>query len=230
MGRAFVAGAYAERPIAKSFSEATWEEIIYACKKNLVPDNWNIGDQNTMLINGSTRIIDIIGKNHDEYYDRSGIAPLTFQLHDCYESVRMRGSSTNTGGWEASNVYKTYLPETLALMPAEVQAGIKEIRKITSGGNGNENLVASANKLFLLSEVEVMGDAKWSFPGEGTQYAYYANGGSRQKYLNGALAGWWMRSPSGAFSTTSFCYIDSYGNSDYHVASNYTAMSFAFCF
>lgn len=233
MGVAFIAGAYKERPIAKSFSEATWEEIIYACKKNLVPENWNIGDQNTMLINGNTYIIDIIGKNHDEYADRNGVAPLTFQMHDCYETTyRMRGSNTNNGGWDSSSMYSSYLPEILALMPVEVQAGIKEVRKITSAGNTLTNLEASSNKLFLLSEIEVLGKITNSISGEGTQYAYYAYGGDTRKNNSGSYGAWWLRSPVGKYSSD-FCLV--VNNADkgvpgYTSASEYRGVSFAFCF
>lgn len=230
MGRATITGAYKEQPILKRFSEATWEEIIYACQKNLIPDNWNVGDQNTMVIGTKTYIIDIIGENHDEYADRSGVAPLTFQMHNCLsETFRMRASSTNSGGWESSSMRTTYLPEILATMPAAVKAGIKEVRKITSTGNANTNLDATSDKLFLLSEVEVFGYAPNSVSGEGTQYAYYANGGSKLKYISGSEAYWWERSPRKT-DTASFCLVRSDGTASRAVANNYYGVSFAFCF
>ena len=67
------------------FANNTWEQIIAACHNNEVPDTWKVADQKPMTIDGSDYLIDIIGKNHDDYADGSGKAPMTFQLHDCYK-------------------------------------------------------------------------------------------------------------------------------------------------
>lgn len=60
------------------FANNTWEQIIAACHNNEVPETWKVADQKTMAIGGVDYLIDIIGKNHDDYSDGSGKAPLTF--------------------------------------------------------------------------------------------------------------------------------------------------------
>lgn len=75
-----------ERP--PSFSEATWDEIINCCQTDNVPRKWDIGDEKTMVIDGEDYLVRIIGKYHDEYID-GGIAPLTFELKDCYSKWAM---------------------------------------------------------------------------------------------------------------------------------------------
>lgn len=70
------------------FANNTWEQIIAACHNNEVPDTWKAADHKPMTIGGVDYQIDIIGKNHDDYSDGSGKAPLTFQLHDCYKPAK----------------------------------------------------------------------------------------------------------------------------------------------
>lgn len=102
-GRTLIGGTGYDITFAPSydpvFANNTWEQIIEACHNNEVPDTWKVADQKPMTINGVDYQIDIIGKNHDDYSDGSGKAPLTFQLHDCYGEIKnMNSSNTNSGG------------------------------------------------------------------------------------------------------------------------------------
>lgn len=213
-----------------NFADATWEQIIEACQRNAVPDTWEIGDQKAMTINGTDYLIDIIGKNHDDYADGSGKAPLTFQMHDCYaDTNQMNSSDTNSGGWTSCAMRSTHLPAILALMPSEVQAGIKEVSKLTSAGLQSSTINTTADKLFLLSEIEIFGSTTNSKSGEGSQYAYYSAGNSKVKNLSGSANRWWERSPGGSSSGT-FCVVYFNGNVSYSSASVSYGVAFAFCF
>lgn len=213
------------------FANNTWADIIAACESGSVPDTWAVGDQKTMTINGADYTIDIIGKNHDTYSDGSGTAPLTFQLHDCYGTkYGMNSSNTNSGGWSSCNMRSTTLPAILALMPSEVQSGIKEVSKKTSAGSQSTTINITADKLFLLSEVEILGsNASKSVAGEGTQYKYYADGNSKVKKFNGSEDYWWERSPRSS-NNTYFCLVSTTGGSSAVSASGNYGVAFAFCF
>ena len=212
------------------FANNTWEQIIAACHNNEVPNTWKVADQKPMTINGVDFQIDIIGKNHDDYSDGSGKAPLTFQLHDCYgEAENMNSSNTNDGGWTSCAMRSTHLPAILALMPTEVQNGIREVNKLTSAGNTSNTINTTADKLFLLSEIEIFGSVSYSKSGEGTQYDYYKAGISTVKNRNGSAYYWWERSPNGRYSSD-FCIVDSKGYVYYDYARNASGVSFAFCF
>ena len=179
------------------FANNTWAAIIEACQKNKVPESWAVGDQKPMIINGAEYVIDIIGKNHDTYADGSGIAPLTFQLHDCYEKTyQLNGTQGNSDGWAACTFRTTDLPTIIAAMPQLVRDGLHAVTKRTGGGYSNPGFRSTTDKLFLLSEVEIFGSNISTNAGEGTQYAYYAAGGSKIKKLNGAAISWWERSPN----------------------------------
>ena len=212
-----------------NFADNDWASIIAACHSGSVPSTWVVGNSKTMTINGASYQVDIIGKNHDTY-TAGGKAPLTFQLHDCYADTKaMNSSNTNSGGWTSCAMRSTHLPDILALMPTEVQNGIREVNKLTSAGSQSATINTTADKLFLLSEVEIFGSTTYSEAGEGTQYDYYKAGNSKVKKRNGSAAIWWERSPNAGYSTR-FCYVDSNGSAGLSGASTARGVAFGFCF
>nr|DAG45245.1 MAG TPA: hypothetical protein [Caudoviricetes sp.] len=212
------------------FANNTWEQIIEACHNNEVPDTWKVADQKPMTIGGVDYLIDIIGKKHDEYSDILGRAPLTFQLHDCYgERQGMNKSNTNNGGWTSCAMRQTYLPAILSQMPAEVQSGIREVDKLTSAGSESATINTTADKLFLLSEIEIFGSVSYSLEGEGTQYDYYKAGNTPVKNYLGSARRWWERSLNGN-NPRSFCCVDKEGNASYYYAGTSDGVAFGFCF
>lgn len=216
-------------PYDPVFSNNTWEQIIEACHNNAVPGTWNVADQKPMTINGVDYQIDIIGKNHDTYAS-GGKAPLTFQLHDCYGKTKnMNSSNTNSGGWTSCAMRSTHLPAILALMPTEVQNGIREVNKLTSAGSRSATINTTADKLFLLSEIEIFGSVSYSKSGEGTQYDYYKTISNRRKKVGRNYYSWWGRSPDGQ-SNTFFCIVTDDGKTGSSNASFALGVPFAFCF
>ena len=217
-------------PYEANFADNTWEQIIAACQKKIIPTTWKVGDQKAMTIGGTDYLIDIIGINHDDYSDGSGKSPFTFQLHDCYgETKNMNSSNTNSGGWTSCAMRSTHLPAILALMPAEVKNGIREVNKLTSAGNKSSTINTTADKLFLLSEVEIFGSTTYSAAGEGTQYDYYKAGNSKVKKWNGSATIWEERSPN-ANNSTYFCMVRSNGYAYSDLASHAYGVAFGFCF
>ena len=212
------------------FANNSWDAIIAACQSGNVPDSWSVGDSKAMTINGTSYQIDIIGKNHDTY-TAGGTAPLTFQMHDCYaDTKQMNSSSTNEGDWTSCAMRSTHLPAILVLMPTEVQNGIREVNKLTSAGSQSSTINTTADKLFLLSEIEIFGSTTYSKSGEGSQYAYYSAGNSKVKNLSGSASYWWERSPIGSGSTA-FCCVNSGGYAYYYdYAFSSSGVAFGFCF
>ncbi len=212
------------------FAKNDWATIIAACHSGSVPSTWVVGNSKLMLIDGLEYQIDIIGKNHDDYADGSGKAPLTFQLHNCYgETKNMNSSNTNRGGWTSCAMRTTHLPEILAKMPTEVQSGIRAVYKKASAGNQGPSIHTTADKLFLLSEIEIFGSVTYSKSGEGTQYDYYKAGNSTIKNVNGIVYDWYDRSPAGSRSDC-FCFTSGTGGVGYKYASIELGVAFGFCF
>lgn len=212
------------------FGNNSWAAIIKACQEKQVPDTWKVGDSCNMTIDNKTYAIDIIGKNHDDYADGSGKAPLTFQMHDCYADTKaMSSSNTNSGGWTSCAMRSTHLPAILARMPTEVQNGIREVNKQTSAGDTSYTIRTTSDKLFLASEIEIFGTNTYAARGEGTQYAYYKAGNSKIKHKDGVAAWWWTRSPV-VTSARDFVFAGSRGTVDYSTANVAGAVAFCFCF
>ena len=232
MGRVILSGASKGMtvPYKANFADNDWATIIDACHKNKVPTTWAVGNSKTMLIDGIEYQIDIIGKNHDDYADGSGKAPLTFQLHDCYaDKKQMNSSGTNAGGWTSCDMRQTHLPAILAKMPTEVQNGIREVNKLTSAGNQSTAIDTTGDKLFLLSEIEVFGITGYSRSGEGTQYDYYKEDGRSVKNHGGSASVWDERSPV-VNNSTAFCYVDDHGSINGGYSGGAYGVSFGFCF
>ena len=212
-----------------NFADNEWSEIIAACQSGDVPDSWVVGNYKNMTINGKAYRIDIIGKNHDTYAS-GGTAPLTFQMHDCYdETKQMNSSNTNSGGWQNSAMRTTHLPAILNLMPAEVKAAIRDVQKKSSAGNQSSSIQTTNDKLFLLSEIEIFGSTTYSFAGEGKQYDYYKAGNSKVKNLSGSANYWWERSPNSSNSAI-FCIVYSNGSAGAVYAGYSYGVAFGFCF
>ena len=212
------------------FSEASWAQIIRACETRLVPDSWLVGNSKTMTINGTDYLIDIIGKDHDDYADGSGKAPLTLQLHDCYATTyAMNSADTNVGGWAESAMRNTHLPAIFALMPSEVQEGIKEVLKITTAGNQDTAIVTTADKLFLLAQIEAK-SASSAYGAEGVQYEYYLTSSRLVKNRLGSAEQWWYRSPIVANTVAFVVQPTSASTNSSAGGSALRGVTFAFCF
>ena len=208
------------------FGNNSWAAIIRACQEKQVPDTWHVGDRCNMTINNKTYAIDIIGKNHDDYADGSGKAPLTFQMHTTYATqYKMNGVERNDCGWKNCLVrISNAFPKLKQVMPAEVVAALKGVTKKTTAGNASSAIDTTTDTLFLLSEIEVQGTRTHSYAGEGTQYAYYQTAANRKK--NRA---WYLRSPR-INSTSCFCRTGWDGEADWSVASEVDGIAAAWCF
>lgn len=208
------------------FGNNSWATIIKACQEKQVPNTWNVGDSCNMTINNKTYAIDIIGKNHDDYADGSGKAPLTFQMHTTYATqYKMNGAEDNSCGWKnclvrTSNAF----PALKKVMPAEVVDALKAVTKKTTAGGASSAIDTTEDTLFLLSEIEVQGTRTYSYAGEGTQYEYYKTAANRKK--NRA---WYLRSPR-LNNTSCFDRTGWSGEADWSVASEVDGIAAAWCF
>lgn len=210
------------------FADNDWASIIKACHSGSVPSTWVVGNSKLMSIGGVDYQIDIIGKNHDDYTS-GGKAPLTFQLHDCYADTKQMNSADNKSGWKDCDMRRTHLPSILTLMPAEVQSGIQEVSKQTSLDFLVSGSSITAEKLFLLSEIEIFGSTIYSKANEGMQYDYYKAGNSKVKNRGVSANAWWGRSPDRDKSNL-FCYVGSSGTASSRSGRDSLGVAFGFCF
>lgn len=187
---------FAPPTIEPAFADNTWEAIVYACQNNIVPSSWKVADSKILTVNGADYQIDIIGRSHDYYADNSGTAPLTFQFNKCYggKGYTMVSGIYDFNPWETCKMRETYLPQIKQALPAVIRNAIRPVSKRTAVSGTDPTIKTNSEELFLLAELEIFGVITSSQGNEGSQYEYYAAGGSTDKDLNGAENGWWERS------------------------------------
>ena len=196
-------------------ANCSWEQIDRIGKAGKAADYFCIGDTKSITLTTAEVVtLQIIGLAHDSLSAAGGgKAPITLGFSDCLNAVKMmNGTSTNVGSYAAMSLH-TVLDETIfGTLPAELRAVAKTVNKLTGAGGTLTSLTTTQERLFLLSEVETTGtNVSATAPGEGTQYAFFTNGGARVKKIAGTAGTWWLRSPAGTSGGT-FCVINASGS------------------
>ena len=238
------------------FANNTWEDIIAACQAGEVPDTWVPGDSKEMTIGGAVHPVMIIGKNHDDYADKSGKAPLTLMTKHCVRKNKYGWTGTDgeymytaSDSWESSYLRNEVLNDTYGIggtiiddLPSLVSGSVRKVLKQTAKAYDLSKISTTEDQLFLLSEVEVFGSNANSTPGEGTVYEYFlANGGEgRKKTYNGSASSWWTRSPETRGSHVTevgfsglylwYVLVNVYGNVSTETVDTDAGIPIAFCF
>ena len=175
----------------------------------------------------------------DEYYGTSGDEILLSNY------FTMNASRTNTNGWISSQMrvnicginLTNYTNTFIGVIPSELKNVLKSVTKYTDNvGNSSsaeENVTATIDYIFLLSEYEVMGSITYANSNEANkqqQYTYYSNNSKiKYSYLNTNTANiWWLRSPKSNAATT-FITITSAGTLSYFYATRSLGFSPCFC-
>lgn len=232
-----------------SFGSASWGDIAQIAAAGTAKKFFNVGDEKVITLStGEEVTLVILGFNHDNL-TAGGKAPITIGMKNCLSTTySMNGSNTNAGGWNGSTMRTNVMSTLFSQLPADLQKVIKAVNKPASAGSQSTDITVSSDKLWLLSVIELTGDANAPanaapYNQEGAQYEYYKTvkdgtgtasntaNPDRVKYLSngdGAACVWWLRSPI-ATSATCFYYVYSAGYMRSYVASNAYGVSFGFC-
>lgn len=195
----------------------------------------NVGDTvNVTGVSGENKF-DIIGFNHDDltvntsYGDitATGKAGITFQLHSVTTNeYYMTTKETNADGWGNCKMRTVTLVDIKNTFSSEWQNIIKTVNKLTH--LYQSNIETTNDNLFLPSEIEIFGYTKYSGTGEGTQYKYYIDGGSKIKNRYGTAKTWWTRSPR-KDNERYYCSVGSNGKQEALGTSYDSYISYIFC-
>ena len=158
-------------------------------------------------------------------YDESG--KLFFVFDNClHDPQRMNSRHTNRGAWAGSEM-REYMKKIFDLLPDDLQAVI-ETTHITQTHNGET--YESDDKLFLLSEEQVFGMARYSESEVGvSQLDIFKT--ERDRVKERADVGtewWWLRSPYSGY-TNYFVYVYTSGSVSYTGASSSYGVAPGFC-
>lgn len=162
-----------------------------------------IGSTIKLKVNGSAKDFIVVhqGKPSSVYDDSCNGTWLL--MKDIYENRQWHSSDTND---YANSTIHSYLNGTfLNLFESNIKNAIKQVKLPYRKGSGTSTTVTSGSnglsaKIFLLSATETSFSFSSMPSGEGAELAYFkgcadnSSDSKRVAYLNGAAAGWWLRS------------------------------------
>ena len=224
---------------AVDFATDSWETISAACKDGSYKTVYSVGDtKDITLSTGETITVAIMGFDHDDLSDGSGKAPITLGMTELMATTyRMKSTDTNAGGWDESEMRTSTMAMLLTQLPSDLQSVIKQVNKKATAGDKSTSIITSADKLWLLAEVEVDGTTSAGYADEGEQYEYWKtvkNGKKDSDRIkkksngSGSLSDWWLRTPSLNYGST-FRKFGSGGYLAYGTASFREGVSLNFC-
>lgn len=207
----------------------TWAEIIAAANDGSYTSKYSIGDTKNLDF-GSEGVhkMQIVAFDKDDLADNSGKAHITWICKDLLPTTyNMNSTATTTGGYEATAM-RTYLSGTiLPKLPAEVQAAIKEVKKIQSTYSSAvvKDGQTTTEKLWIPSDHEV--GLGTSYETTGAVYSsIFSSNENRIKYKSGSAGSWWLRS---AHRANIFRYVNSSGNGSSNSANVASGVAPGFC-
>jgi hypothetical protein len=189
-----------------SFEKASWSDIAALSESGSADKYFSVGDEKTIsLTTGEQVTLVILDFNHDDLTS-GGKAGMTIGMKNLLATTyRMNETATNEGGWDESEMRTSTMATLLSQLPSDLQGVIKQVNKKATAGGASTSITTSADKLWLLAEVEVDGTTSAGYADEGEQYEYWKTvkdgtvAADRIKYLSngsGSAYYWWLRSPS----------------------------------
>lgn len=191
------------------------------------------------LADGTQTTAQIVGFAHDDKTS-GGKAGITFIFGDCVGEAPMNGESTNSGGWEASQMRGYLNGDWRVQLPEDLNAAIVPVDKLTNNVGETQDVssvTATSDSLWLPSFAELaepipaadLGEGyEWAadiLNAEGARYKLFDDmgvnwNGSNSilvKNFQGSPSGWWERSPFPGYSDHSagFRLVGSDGNPSY---------------
>ena len=195
------------KPVA--FATDPWDVISKAVKENNYP--YQVGDTKEIdmgeLGTHTVRVANTSACTNGETSETA--CGFVVEFADIISKQSMNSTSTNVGGWPASEL-RTYVNGTVYnSLPSELQNAIAETKVVSShGSTSGEVNFTSSDKLYLLSTKEVWGKDSTSnvistdkAEAETRQLDYYKNKGVTTsdyseaiKQYDGSDYYWWLRS------------------------------------
>lgn len=225
-------------PVLNNNSQDTISKVSAAGKASSF---WTVGDVKYDTLNGVLYAYQIIDFDHDDlhqsdpnynngnYNGGKNKAGITFQMRELHSgSFAMNSAETNTPGWSNSSMRTITMALMRGYMTDSLRSVLRTVKKLSSAGSASATIETSADDLFLLSEVELKNTTNVSFPGEGSQYSFYAAGNSAIKNRSGSAAQWWLRSPNRS-SSYSYILVGTTGGLTSGTSTTAQGVAFAFC-
>lgn len=180
------------------------------------------------LADGTQTTVQIVGFAHDDKTS-GGKAGITFIFGDCVGEAPMNPTSTNVGGWEASQMRAYLNGDWRAQLPTDLDGIIVPVDKLTNNVGETRDVSAvttTSDSLWLFSTTELCGvinsytDSVYNavLNAEGSEYKLFRDAAVNSKNYNeilvrnlqGSPSYWWRRSPN-PYNSDNFQNVDSGG-------------------
>ncbi len=218
-----------------SFSDDGWSTIIAAVQSGNT-STYNVGDTKTLDLGSlGTHTLRIVNKTTPAECSTSGFSQsacgFVVEFADVVSTQKMNTSSTNSGGWPATEM-RTYISNTIyAAMPSELKNNIISTTVVSGHGSGESTNFTSTDKLYLLSPKEIGFNSTEDTANTQTRLLDYYNtnnsNSARVKKYNSSNTNWWLRSAYST-STYSFHYVYTGGSLNSSGSSSAMGVSPAF--
>ena len=208
-----------------SFAEDSWSTIVSAVQAGSI-ENYHVGDTKEVDMGTfGTHALRVANTSTPDECATDGFSQtacgFVLEFADIITKHNMNSTSTNTGGWPASDMYTYVQNDIYNALPSELKTGIIETTVVSGHGSSDSANFTSTDKLYLLSAKEVWGGnlGNDTARAETRQLDYYkAQGVTTSNYrgaikqYNGSKYYWWLRVAS---STTSDLFYRVYANGDW---------------
>lgn len=204
--------------VSHTFSNESWSTIINNIKAGRIPEYYLGATKDVDLGSLGTHSLRISNTTTPSECSNSGFSKtacgVVLEFADIIDEQRMNNSTSNEGGWEASQL-RTYLNSTVYnLIPEEIRNNIIDTYVVSGHGSKDSNNFTTTDKVYLLSTKEVWGKegttnvcTRDTAEVETRQLDYYksqgiktdSNNGAIKKY-NGNTKNWWLRTADSADS------------------------------
>ena len=208
----------ADKP--STFPTDSWETIAASVKAGN-SRGYKVGDTKTIDMGTyGTHTLRIANTSTPSECSTTGFSQsacgFVLEFADIITTYAMNNTSTNKGGWPASNMYTFVNSIIYNALPSDLRNVIIDTTVVSSHGLFNENTAnfTSTDKLYLLTPKEIYAD--WTDSGDTAKdltrtLDYYTSQGVTTSSYNGAIkkngtsaAYWWLRSATSSNYNTFF--------------------------
>ncbi len=223
-----------ETPESVSFALDSWDTIVEMVRSGKASEVYKVGDTKEVTVEGYTNgdettfTVRIANMSTPEQCNNDVFSQtacgFVIEFEDIITTHNMNSTSTNVGGWPASEMYSFVNEEIYNALPSDLRNVIIDTYTVSEHGSSDSSALTSIDKLYLLSSKEVYGV---NISEETRQLDYYENNGVTISNYSGAIKTYqgtvnelWLRSPHSSYNVN-FYYVAVDGDWDFRLA-NYT--------
>ena len=230
-GATFNGKIVATAPEASIFATDTWEEIANNVKSGNA-SKYRVGSEREVEIGGESYTVRVANNTTPEECTRKNFSQtacgFVVEFVDIVKMSALNSTSTNVGGWPATEVRESANGEGFNYLPSDLQKVIIDTKVISGHGSASgETNFTSIDKLYLLSAHEVYEDgtsnqvsSKDTAWNNTRQLDYYkARNVTADGHWSSAMKGygidemdtWWLRTAY-SYGNDTFLTVDADGN------------------